>query len=552
MERRHCGADAGLPGGGEMSTEQEAAAVLSLIDETAVRERETLALSNNGYENMKHALSVLEGDDSLYVMNGSLVEICTVEGQLKEQSLGKDLLGPVLERNINFTRFDGRGKGKYKDATAPPGLIAAINALDHYPGLRVVTGFRYIPFIWKDGSVVTEQGYHRESGIYLSLGDEYRAISDEPTSEEEESAVVLISDILKDFPFDDDADLAAALAMIMTPMVAAAVDHQVPLFGINAHQPGSGKTLLSKIPGVIAKESLVNVAPGSDRKEFNKTFYSVLRKSPGIVIFDNVVGSFGTEIVASYLTSPKTDFRILGVSHMGVITKSSMLIVNGNNFTPCADLGRRILPIQLVDKRPIHQARTYKYPKLLETIATRRVDLVHALLTLIKAHWGAESHNFPELWPSFNEWARVVVRTLLNAGFDDPLRRRGEYSMTMEPVDKHLGMLLHTMHLRFGRRWMRAKEILAAANQQAAQGREKRVGDSFLWEATEGLCEAQIQHITTAALGKKLSGLKGRIVEMEDGAMLRLQVSENRKKGSEYRVEPLPRGEVGGAKFNPP
>jgi hypothetical protein len=84
----------------------------------------------------------------------------------------------------------------------------------HVPRLRAISA---VPLILEDGRVLSTPGHDKDTGIYLDLvGLDGLQIKERPTQEDAIEAVEQIHEVFQDFPFAEECNFSAALAMLLT------------------------------------------------------------------------------------------------------------------------------------------------------------------------------------------------------------------------------------------------------------------------------------------------------------------------------------------------
>ena len=121
-----------------------------------------------------------------------------------------------------------------------------------WPAIPILTGIVEAPTLRQDETVLDRPGYDPRSGLLFDPGGlEFRPVPDKPTRGEASAKLDLLRSLVKEFPFAAAASESVALSGIITPLVRPAC-RAVPLHAITAPKPGSGKTLLAKLPGYVA------------------------------------------------------------------------------------------------------------------------------------------------------------------------------------------------------------------------------------------------------------------------------------------------------------
>jgi hypothetical protein len=109
-------------------------------------------------------------------------------------------------------------------------------------------GVIHSPVFRPDGSLISDPGYDQATGL-LHLPEPGLVVPRVPTSRPRDvtDAVKLLLEMIDGFPFKSEHYRANYLGMLITPLLRAMAPPPYKLHAIEAHQPGSGKTLLANL-----------------------------------------------------------------------------------------------------------------------------------------------------------------------------------------------------------------------------------------------------------------------------------------------------------------
>ena len=158
----------------------------------------------------------------------------------------------------------------------------------------------------------------------------------------------LLRDLLSEFSFARDTDLAAALAAMLTAAVRPSLPH-APMFHVRAHMVGSGKSYLCELITAFAtpQRGTPTTFPGDD-EECRKLLLAELLRAPAVIEFDNLTGDLvAHKSLCTALTSEHMSGRILGVSKTATVSTRALFLSSGNNVGPVQDMTRRCITIHL-------------------------------------------------------------------------------------------------------------------------------------------------------------------------------------------------------------
>jgi hypothetical protein len=229
---------------------------------------------------------------------------------------------------------------------------------------------------------------------------------------------LLADDLLGDFPFEDDASRAAALALLLTPVVRPAIAGHVPLLVVAAPKAGTGKGLLVNVATLIATgRPAAPIAAPARGEEWQKTIHAELVAGSTMLLFDEVT-ELRAPALAHALTADPVRGRILGKTETATVPQRATWTATGNNIRTGGDLARRCYWSRLDARtgRP-WQRQDFRHPDLLAWTAQHRAELLAAVLTLARAWWaaGQPAPNVRALG-SFEQWTNVVGGILENSG----------------------------------------------------------------------------------------------------------------------------------------
>src|SRR5262249_21174909 len=119
--------------------------------------------------------------------------------------------------------------------------------------------------------------------------------------------------LVEEFPVEDNSHLAAWLAAVLTVLARPAIDGPCPLFLFEAPTPGSGKSLLAELVGLITTGRETPVSEVSDdNEEVRKSLTAIILEGERVVNLDNAAGSFGWKSLDQVLTGTIYKGRLLG------------------------------------------------------------------------------------------------------------------------------------------------------------------------------------------------------------------------------------------------
>jgi len=286
------------------------------------------------------------------------------------------------------------------------------------------------PVLAPDGSIIATEGYNPELGLYLALGEVViPPVADTPSLADVDRAKgLLLAEVLADFPFASQSDLANAVAGLMVTLVRPVIDGPTPLHLIEAPIQGTGKGLLAQCIAIIATGGPVAVmTEARDDDEWRKRITAKLREAPPIVLLDNIKRKLDSGSLSSALTEPIWGDRELGSNRMIRVPITCGWFATANNPTFSGELARRIVRIRMDAAVEIPwERKDFKHDPLDAWVKQHRGDLLWALLTLAKAWVAAGRPKGQVQMGRYQSWADTMAGILVVAGIPGFLGNREE------------------------------------------------------------------------------------------------------------------------------
>lgn len=366
----------------------------------------------------------------------------TKTGRVCFVELSTRRLWAELNSRITFCRVVDDG-GDGPRSSVPKDVADQIyeTAYEYLPAAPEII---YTPMFNATGKMIVEPGWYKEDDILVpKLDIDVPPVSAEPTGEEVEAAVkLLLEDLLPDFPFLDmrldgtksrDPSQANALAMILTPFMRRMIDGCTPVFFISKPQPGTGGTLLGRIPMMLFDgEESPSMIYTENPDEMAKSLLAGALSARSHMFFDDVK-SFNNREILRATTSNQIGGRVLGATKTAEIANRFNWVATGNNPFITSEMERRICWVRMNAEMPDIQDRIFRHPDFNAWLKTNRANIIAAILTLIQ-HWIVNTNCQPftlRKQASFEDWASKVGGVLQAAGIEGFLdnRRAAEADM---------------------------------------------------------------------------------------------------------------------------
>ena len=335
---------------------------------------------------------------------------------------------------------------------------------DDWRGIPVIEGTATAPFFAPDGTLCACEGYHESARTWLSLARGFDVGDTTPTPESIEAArQIILSDILGEVSFGDEASRAHAVAQMLLPFVRRLIDGSTPLHLWNAPLRGSGKSYAAELC-ILPFTEPTPTPEKANAEEWRKSLLCDLITGPSHIFFDNIKGSLHSPALDAAITSAYFKDRLTGTGEMVTAPVRCVWVATANNAELTEDAVTRAIVIAIDPESENPDTREFKSnPKAF--IRANRGRVCGAIITLVRA-WqdaGAPSYSGPHRC-RFPQWAGVIggiLETAQIGGFLDNLEEARENIGTDE--QSHWRDLVNDWGETFGEETVTAKDLLPLA-----------------------------------------------------------------------------------------
>lgn len=293
-------------------------------------------------------------------------------------------------------------------------IINQVNELifDDFPQLSAVVDH---PVLRPDGTLIECAGYDAATGVYVRNGaSRFPKIETEFDPERMEELVKTCLGPFRGYSFTNNrkgrtAMLAATLTAVMRPAMDTA-----PMIAVTSAETGVGKSFIAQALGMIATGELPKLKSfeRSSSSEMRKLLFADLMEQNPVIVYDNMDGTFRSEVLTSYITTPVWSDRILGESRTGgSIRNTALLITNGVNMSFPSGMSRRYLLIDLNPACENHITADFGFTPHGEA-KLNRPDIVAAALGIAVA--ARPEIPYGGTLGSFETWTRLVRDPILH------------------------------------------------------------------------------------------------------------------------------------------
>jgi Bifunctional DNA primase/polymerase, N-terminal len=356
-----------------------------------------------------------------------------------------------------------------------------LNGLEGRWGLKHFAGIATTPILSGDGSIRSMEGYDPTTGLWCHNIPALN-ISNNPTRQEAEAALLRIRHTFRTFPFADaarmqDRELGVE---VVDPREPAGLDESAFLVamltagcrpslqtapGFLCDAPsfsgaGTGKGLLVKANCIIASGAPPHAfTSGHDASELDKRLTAALIQARPAIFLDNFnAKELSSDTLASALTENPAQVRIMGQTKMVPLHVCTFIGITGNGVEIAEDMARRLVKSHLDARMENPEERKFK-PGFLDNIRAQRPSLLSDLLTIWR--WARQNPNVLEEGRplgSYEIWAQWVRDPLLTLGLRDPVERIAEIKKD-DPKRRTLIELFDLWHAKHGGVPVRATEL---------------------------------------------------------------------------------------------
>lgn len=424
---------------------------------------------------------------------------------------------PILRSLIDgAVRIQEQKGAELRNAHPPDWLVAQIDALGEWQGVRRLEMVTQCPVMRPDGTVVTEPGYDPETGLLYEPNFEPLPLPEVPRRDDALAALEELRDVVCDFPFVAPQHEAGWLALLLTPFARFAFKGPTPLGVIDGSVAGVGKGKLAQVISLLVDGVDLSPTPQPEEvEEERKLITSIALTGRRLVLIDNVTRQVGSGPMEALLTATRWSDRLLGASKTFDGDVLTQWLVTGNNVSfRKKDTIRRCVHVRVEAKTDSPESRSnWVHDPLLSWVLAERPRLVRAALTILRAH-ALEGYPNPcrAQWGSFEGWSDKVRAALVWLGCADPADTRRELSESSDTEGTALIVVLEHLH---------RCQVLGADGLTARALLERAGEHEDLSDALEELSPSRRGSITSRALGYAMRTVKGRVM-LVDGRPLAL------------------------------
>lgn len=462
---------------------------------------------------------------------GVLVRIEETDAQPQLKPMMQDAFRHELARRIEWYVTVKRRDGSVSEKAAYPPM-AVVRDMLATPAPPVPTLHRLVttPVFDPAGRLITTRGFDPPSGLLYtpppSFALPYAVQAQPDRAAIDRARRLLVDELLGEFPFENNADKAHALALALQPFARALIDGPTPLYLIEKAMPGAGATLLAQCATLLASGVIVPAMTlGRDDDELRKRLSARLLSSPHCVLIDNV-RRLDSETLAMALTSAVWEDRLLGATQLLRLPLTCTWVATGINPTLSAEITRRTMRIRLAPEMERPWLRSgFRHPDLRGWTSARRGELVWAALTLVQA-WIASGRpdGSADRLGMFEAWTRVMSGILDTCGVPGFLCNLAAFYEASDNESRTLAAFVSRWWNAYGDREVGVADLWRLLTPPAGDPMDLNLGGDS--EASQRI-----------RLGKKLGQLRDRVF---DGR--KILDAGSRQRAQQWKLKPVASG----------
>jgi hypothetical protein len=382
------------------------------------------------------------------------------DGPAQVRRMSPVALQAYLANHVRVFRFSGSGANRAQHPTLFPDKPAAMAAAapEHLRQARPLRGVTHTPLVRADGSVLSEPGYDRATRLLYMPQKGLRV-------PRRHGGLALIDEVIEGFPFKTEHHRANYVGMMLSPLLRELLGGSLyPMLVVNAHQPGSGKSLLARVLRIVHGGVLRGEVP-REAAELEKQITAILdTTSAPVVTFDNVSGTLRSSVLDSLLTTKTWTGRILGAGLMRTFPNDRLWVITGNNVQLGGDMERRVVWVTIDPGMAHPEQRTdFRHLDLPGFVEQNRGEILAALMGLV-TDWveaGRPSAGLTRT-DDFGRWQETVGAILRHAGVPGVLNHEESKEKVGLADEEEWGVFLGALHRARGRSKWTVKDVLEA------------------------------------------------------------------------------------------
>ncbi len=405
------------------------------------------------------ALSRLPAD-AVYRRDFIAGEIVGPRGKRKWVEFSADRMRIVADTHVKLGKWVTSRKSKEQvllyQASSKDHAGLVIAHAQNAPGVRDLHLMVAYP-VYGLGFDRVPPGWH--DGLYYDQPDDLRGLTAETDCEVIHN---VLHDLVVDFPFKTPADRENFFGLLLTPIVAPAIDGNRPMHLLNAPIERTGKSkLVNEVFGLIITGRDTPSMQITDREEEReKRILAMLLQSETLMHLDNLPHYVDSPALSSLLTTKCFLGRILGFSRNVSLPNNLTVVGTGNNVQASGEIAKRVVPIMIEPTTANPEARTdFQHPDIRSYARQRRRCVLECLLGLVENWLAAGRPAHANRLGGFESWSETVGGILQVNGLRAWRTNEAGWRERANPGGSEMEAFVKAWHEAFGYQEVQSQDL---------------------------------------------------------------------------------------------
>jgi len=396
---------------------------------------------------------VLSGlpEDAVYRRDFLPGEIIGILGKRKWVEFSADRMRILVDSHVKLGKWVTSRKTKeqvllYQSCNKDSAGLVVAHA-SGAPGIRDLHLMVAYP-VYAPGFRRIEPGWH--DGLYYDEPEDLRDLEAETDCEVIHN---VLHDLVADFPFKTPADRENFFGLLLTPIVAPAIDGNRPMHLLNAPLERTGKSKLVNevFGGVITGRDTPSMQITDREEEREKRILAMLLQGETLMHLDNLPPYIDSPALASLLTASCFLGRILGFSRNVSLPNNLTIVGTGNNVQASGEIAKRIVPIMIEPTSANPEARTnFQHPDIRTYARQRRRMVLECLLGLVENWLAADRPLHANRLGGFESWSETIGGILQVNGLRKWRTNEAGWRERANPGGSEMDAFVRAWHEGFG------------------------------------------------------------------------------------------------------
>jgi len=410
-------------------------------------------------------------EDAIYRRDFLPGEIIGIPGKRKWVEFTADRMRILIDSHVKLGKWVTSRKSKdqvllYQACSKDPAGLAVAHA-SAAPGIRDLRLMVSYP-IYGPGFRRIEPGWH--DGLCYDEPEDLHGLEPETDCEVIHN---VLHDLVVDFPFKTAADCENFFGLLLTPLVAPAIDGNRPMHLLNAPLERTGKSKLVNevFGGVITGRDTPSMQITDREEEREKRILAMLLQGETLMHLDNLPAYIDSPALASLLTTSCFLGRILGFSRNVSLPNNLTIVGTGNNVQASGEIAKRVVPIMIEPTDAHPEARTdFQHADIRAYVRRQRRIVLECLLGLVENWLAAGRPAHPNRLGGFENWSETVGGILQVNGLREWRTNEGQWRRQANPRGEEMETFVELWHEAHGAAEVTAMELMEVAEQNGVFG----------------------------------------------------------------------------------